>query len=120
VEILPGRREKLDEYVKKGYRLFGMSNQSGVAKGLVSARNADSCFKRTNELLGHNIKYTFCPHNVPPTCYCRKPQVGLFVWLYELCKLNPAQCIFVGDQTTDKTVAQRCKMQYYHPDEFFK
>jgi phosphoglycolate phosphatase-like HAD superfamily hydrolase len=35
-------------------------------------------------------------------------------------KLNPAECIFVGDATSDKTCAERAGMQYKHPADFFK
>jgi HAD superfamily hydrolase (TIGR01662 family) len=120
VEILSGRTKKLREYQEKGYQLFGVSNQSGVAKGILTAAQAHACFERTNELLGLHIDYKFCPHNIPPVnCYCRKPHVGHGVWLIEEHLLDREQCIFVGDQTTDKTFAQRCGFRYYHADEFF-
>lgn len=121
VKVLPGRKEKLDEYVKKGYRLLGASNQSGIAKGTITAQDAVDCFEETNRQLGHSIEYFFCRHSIPPVvCYCRKPHVGIFVHFIEKYKLDTDQCIFVGDQTSDRTAAERCKIKYYHPDEFFK
>jgi HAD superfamily hydrolase (TIGR01662 family) len=120
VKILPGRKEKLAEYVKKGYKLLGASNQSGVARKNLTAQDAVDCFEETNRLLGHEIDYFFCRHSIPPVvCYCRKPQVGIFVHFMEKHLLDPEQCIFVGDQTSDKTFAERCKIKYYHADEFF-
>lgn len=121
VKILPGRKEKISEYVKKGYKLLGASNQSGIAKGVLTAQDAVDCFEETNRQLGHDIEYFFCRHSIPPVvCYCRKPQVGIFVHFMEKHLLDPEQCIFVGDQTSDKTFAERCKIKYYHADEFFK
>lgn len=121
VKILPGRKEKIAEYVKKGYRLLGVSNQSGIAKGVLSAGQAVDCFEQTNQLLGFDIEYFFCQHSIPPVvCYCRKPHCGIGVHFIEKYKLNPAECIFVGDQTTDKTFAARCGFQYYDQSEFFK
>jgi D-glycero-D-manno-heptose 1,7-bisphosphate phosphatase len=121
VEILPGRAEKLTEFVNQGYVLLGVSNQSGVDKGILTYEDAVACFERTNELLGHKIDYVFCPHqSAPPNCYCRKPQSGHGVHFIEKYKLNVNECIFVGDKTTDKTFAQRVGFQYFHPDEFFK
>lgn len=119
VEILPGRIEKLKEYESKGYLLLGVSNQSGIAKGLVSEENAIAAFKRTNELLGCDIDFNYCPHSVPPSCYCRKPQSGLGVYLIEKHKLDPNSCIYVGDATTDKTFAKRLGFKYFTPEEFF-
>jgi len=120
VELLPGRKEKIDEYVAAGYILAGVSNQSGVHKGILTKQMAIDCFQRTNDLLGHKIDFQFCPHGVPPTCYCRKPGSGLGVLLIEKYQLNPLECVFVGDQTSDKTWAKRLGFKYFHPDEFFK
>lgn len=119
VEILPGRKEKLDQLKEDGYILLGASNQSAVAKGL-SLETADACFQRTNELLGHKIEYKFCPHRIPPvSCYCRKPHPGLGAWFIWKYQLNPADCIMVGDQTSDKTFAKRCGFQYQDEKDFF-
>lgn len=121
VEILPGRSEIIQEYRDKGYLIFGVSNQSGIAKNILSLKDAVDCFEKTNELLKQSIEYYYCPHHIPPVkCYCRKPHSGIGVYLIEKYKLNPALCIFVGDQTTDKTFSERCGFQYFHPDNFFK
>jgi histidinol phosphatase-like enzyme len=86
----------------------------------LSHETAVACFERTNELLGLKIDYHFCPHQSnPPVCYCRKPQSGNAVLLIEKYKLNPAECIFVGDQTSDKTFAARAGFKYFHVDQFF-
>jgi HAD superfamily hydrolase (TIGR01662 family) len=121
VNLLPGRKEKLNEYVKKGYKLLGASNQSGIAKGVLSNQDSIDCFERTNELLGHKIEYMFCPHSIPPVvCYCRKPHAGIGAAFIEKHKLDASQCIMVGDQTTDETFAKRCGFQYVDQAEFFK
>jgi len=119
VELLPNRREKVQELIRDKMLLLGVSNQSTIAKGLPEA-DARACFERTNELLGTKIEYHFCPHNVPPVCYCRKPASGLAVLLIEKHKLDPAKCIYVGDQTTDRTFAQRIGFQYIDQVEYFK
>jgi HAD superfamily hydrolase (TIGR01662 family) len=121
VNILPGRVEKLKEMEKDGYLLLGVSNQSGVAKRSLSHDDAVACFERTNDLLGFDIDYRFCPHqSAPPVCYCRKPQSGLAVALIREFDLDPSQCIFVGDYTTDKTFAKRIGFQYFDAKDFFK
>ncbi len=121
IEILPNRKRILEEWQKKGYALLGVSNQAGVAKNMPTATGAVKCFEKTNALLGLSIDYHFCPHKVPPIiCYCRKPGSGLGVALIEKYKLDPAQCIFVGDQTSDKTFTTRCGFQFQHADIFFR
>ena len=120
VSILNGRTEKIKQYKDAGYILLGVSNQSGIAKGHLDHKTAEDCFRRTHELLGVDIEFHFCPHqSSPPVCYCRKPQSGLLVLLVQKHKLNPAECIFVGDQTSDKTAAERMGISFEFADKFF-
>ena len=121
IEIKPNRTKVLEEYKKKGYRLLGISNQSGVHKGELSEATAHELFQHTNQLLGVDIEYRFCPHqSAPISCYCRKPMPGIFVEFMLKYKLNPKECIFVGDMTTDETFAKRSGIQYVDQAEFFK
>lgn len=121
IEILPGRKEKLAQLMKEGYILLGVSNQSGVAKGHLTHDMATKCFEKTNELLGADIDFNFCPHTVPPiVCYCRKPGVGMGIEFIEKYKLDVSQCIVVGDMTTDETFAKRCGFKYIDQSKFFK
>lgn len=119
VELMPRRAETLARWRDDGYLLLGVSNQSGIARGQVSPEAVEACFRHTNELLGLDIEVASCPHNVPPTCYCRKPQSGLGVALIEKHQLDPARCLVVGDQTTDKTFAKRLGMDYADQADFF-
>ena len=78
-------------------------------------------FDYTNQQLGVDIEYVFCPHqSAPPMCYCRKPFAGFGVHFINKHKLNRKDTIFVGDMTTDKTFAARCGFQYVDQGEFFK
>ena len=120
VRVLDGRTEVLQKYKDQGYLLLGVSNQSGVEKEKLSADDAHACFKRTNELVGHDIEYYFCPHgSFPIACFCRKPMPGLGAHLIEKHKLDPNQCIMIGDMTSDKTFAKRSGFQFRHASEFF-
>ena len=120
IEIIPGRADVLKRYQAQGYKLLGVSNQSGVAKGDLSYDDAEKCFEKTNELLGLDIDVRFCHHKVPPiTCYCRKPGVGYGVEFIEKYKLNPSETIMVGDMTSDATFAKRCGFKYIPADKFF-
>ena len=121
VEILPNRKGILADYAKK-MPIFGVSNQSGIAKKKLTREQAIACFEETNKQLGVKIEeYLFCPHNIPPVkCYCRKPHPGFGAYLMWKYKLDPSKCIFVGDQTSDKTFASRCGFQYADQKDFFK
>jgi HAD superfamily hydrolase (TIGR01662 family) len=121
IKIKDNRKEVLQKYLDQGYLLLGVSNQSGVHKGELSYDICDELFKYTNQQIGLDIDYKFCPHqSAPISCYCRKPSVGLGVEFILKYKLNRQQSIFVGDMTTDKTFATRCGFQYMDQSEFFK
>ena len=120
IRILPGRKEKLLDLVKQGYRLLGVSNQSGIAKGDLTDEQARSYFEHTIKELGVPIEIGYCPHRIPPmSCWCRKPQSGLGVAYIEKYKLDPRLCIMVGDMTTDKTFATRLGMGFVDAAKFF-
>lgn len=122
VRAFKERAGKVREYEKQGYILLGASNQSGVAKGQLSAADAEACFDETlkqMDLTFEEVRY--CPHKVPPiTCYCRKPGPGMGVELIVKYKLDPRQCIYVGDMTTDKSFAGRCGFKFVDHTEFFR
>lgn len=121
IKILPNRRETLARYEKQGYKLLGVSNQSGVEKGVFTFDEAVACFEKTNELLDFKIDYKFCPHHsFPIRCFCRKPMPGLGVYFIEKYGLDPKQCIMVGNATSDKTFAERSGFQYQDAEVFFK
>lgn len=121
VKVRPTVVKKIKEYADNGYRLLGVSNQSGIHKGVLSDSKARELFDHTNKLLGLEIEYVFCPHqSAPPICFCRKPGPGWGVHFIEKYRLSPKDCIFVGDMTTDRTFATRCGFQYVDQAEFFK
>lgn len=120
IEIKPGREEVIKKFAAQNYKILGVSNQSGVAKGALTYKKARELFDHTNKLLNVDIDVYFCPHqSAPLTCYCRKPQVGAFVWLMNKYKLDRKQCFFVGDFTSDQTFATRCGIRYFDQAEFF-
>lgn len=113
---------KLNRLKNLGILFLGASNQSGIAKGILTKEDAEACFLETTKQLGMEFKeILYCPHAIPPiTCYCRKPGVGMLVELMWKYKLNPKKSIFVGDQKTDETCAIRCGMNFEYADKFFK
>lgn len=121
VKILPGRDQMLKAAQAAGFKLLGVSNQSGVAKGHLTAAMADACFEETNRQLGVDIEFHYCPHgSFGGGCYCRKPQTGFGMMLVHRHSLNPSECLFVGDMTSDRTFARRCGFQFQWAHEAFK
>jgi histidinol-phosphate phosphatase family protein len=114
----------LESYREKGYVLIGVSNQSGISRGILTQEKADAIFEQTRSLLGYSEKefpIMYCPHpSSPPVCFCRKPQVGMAMEAIMKLGLDPRQCIMVGDYKTDESMAERLQMTYYDVKDFWK
>ncbi|MHA1518792.1 MAG: HAD-IIIA family hydrolase [Promethearchaeota archaeon] len=120
VVILPRRSEILHKYQQFGWMILGVSNQSGISSGDLTYQQARDIFNYTNDLLGIDIDFKFCPHQAyPPVCYCRKPLPGFAIEFIEEYKLNPKECIMVGDLTSDRTFAEKSGFRFIHSDVFF-
>lgn len=121
VSLIPGRTELLRRWVDAGYKLFLISNQSGIASGKVSEENVREAFDRTIELLDVPIEEVcFCPHRAfPVVCFCRKPMPGMAVYLMRKHKLDPAKTFMVGDMDSDRRFAEGLSIAYYDAAEFF-
>lgn len=124
VKVFPGMRERIEAYRRAGYLIFGISNQSGIATGKVSAAAVEACMAETRRQLGcsdndDELPITYCPHRPAPiTCYCRKPQVGQAMAFIEKHRLCPSACVMVGDQKSDQTMAERLGMKYIDATAF--
>ena len=122
VRVFPPCGRAMLAHRKQGYILLGCSNQSGISKGDVTQAAVEACFKETHHQLGVVVdELKYCPHRPPgDSCYCVKPQSGLGVYFIRKHNLDPAQCIMVGDQTKDRTWADRLGFQYIDHADFFK
>ena len=110
----------LNDFINRGYKLIGISNQSGIAKGIITEKIAQDCFDKTCEMLNINFPILYCPHqSVPIVCYCRKPQTGNMVLACLKYNIDPEKSLFVGDMKTDQTTAERLSIPFIYADKFF-
>lgn len=121
VEILPGRRKRLVQWLDAGWQLFFVSNQSGVASGKVSEAAVQAGFERTRELLDLPIvDVAYCPHPAfPAGCFCRKPMPGMAVALAQKHALDLSKSVMVGDRDTDADFAKAIGARYFDAEVFF-
>ncbi|HSB61497.1 MAG TPA: aldo/keto reductase [Vicinamibacteria bacterium] len=120
VELLPGRAEVLARYREDGWLPLGLSWHPEVGAGSAGAERVAACFERTHELLGAGMEVLYCPHpGGPPVCWCRKPLPGLGVVLIQRHRLDPARCLYVGDDGNDRAFARRLGFPYREAREFF-
>ena len=121
IELLPGRKAVLERWISEGYKLFFISNQSGVHSGKLTSEDADTCFQKTIELLGLPIEEVcYCPHSAFPVgCFCRKPMPGIAVYLSNKYQLAPEHLVMVGDMKSDAAFAEGLGIRYFDAEQFF-
>lgn len=120
--ILPLRREVLRRWHDQGYRLFFVSNQSGIASGKTSRELVEAAFDKTIEALDLPIAdVAYCPHQAfPVACFCRKPMPGLAVQLIERHALSIPDLIVVGDMRSDHGLAEGIGARFVDAADFFE
>ena len=106
VVLMPGARQALDRLRAAGVPLAVVSNQSGVARGLLSLEQVEAVNQRIEELLGPLGTWVVCPHGPGDGCECRKPKAGLLVQAAQALGVDPARCALVGDIGSDVEAAR--------------
>ena len=84
-----------------GIRTAVVSNQSGVARGLLTRAQVDAVNARAAELIGDLGPVFVCEHGPDDGCRCRKPAPGLVLQAAAALGLDPADCAVVGDIGAD-------------------
>lgn len=106
VTPVPGARQALDRLRAKGVPLAVVSNQSGVARGLISAQQLERVNRRVEELLGPLGPWLVCVHGPDEGCTCRKPAPGLVRRAAAALGVEPQRCAVIGDIGADVEAAR--------------
>lgn len=93
----------------KKYQIIVVTNQRGIAKGLLTDSGFQSITKKMSLYLKNlglcvNAVY-YCPHEISDNCTCRKPKSGLILEAIKDFKINPRTSIMVGDAESDRKSA---------------
>ncbi|GGV72056.1 hypothetical protein GCM10010294_32100 [Streptomyces griseoloalbus] len=107
VRPVEGAREALGELRARGIRTGVVTNQSGIARGLLTEADARRVNRRVEELLGPFDVWALCPHGPDDGCRCRKPRPGMVLWAAGRICVNPADCVVIGDIGADMEAARR-------------
>jgi len=105
VVVMPGAREALERLRAAGVATAVVSNQSGVARGLIRVEQVETVNRRVEELLGPMGPWMVCPHGPWEGCGCRKPAPGLIKAAAGALGVDPADCVVIGDIGADVEAA---------------
>jgi histidinol-phosphate phosphatase family protein len=106
VRPMPGAAAALARLREHGLRLGVVTNQSGVARGYITAEQLDAVHRRIHELLGPFDTWRTCEHDETAGCPCRKPRPGMVLAAARDLGVDPGQCVVVGDIGSDIAAAQ--------------
>lgn len=125
VQVFPEVPAILAEYKKRGWRIVAISNQGGVALGILSADDCAACMMETQkQCKGLFDQICFCTHHPDAAdpeyavCWCRKPRIGLILTAANAlaAKFNeyypPHLALFVGDRIEDQECAENAGIKF--------
>jgi histidinol-phosphate phosphatase family protein len=107
VALLPGAAAAIRRLNAAGVAVIVVTNQSGIARGLLTPDDYARVRERLDALLGAEgarIDATYvCPHfpDVSGPCDCRKPALKLYRDAVREHALDPARSLFTGDRWRD-------------------
>jgi histidinol-phosphate phosphatase family protein len=105
--ILPGAAAAIAQLNASGVLVIVVTNQSGIARGLLTEADYDAVRERVDELLaaqGAHVDATYvCPHHPDYTgpCDCRKPATLLYRRAAAEHGLDLVQSVYIGDRWRD-------------------
>jgi len=90
---------------RAGFLLFVVSNQRGIARGLVTEQTLAEIEQEIQRgLAPHGVQITafrYCPHQLDEGCDCRKPRPGLILELAAAHDIDLESSWTVGDSPAD-------------------
>lgn len=103
-----GAKKALKKLFSAGYKIFVISNQAGVTKGIYSQKILDAITRNMlAELKNYGVKIAgvyYCIHINEDNCGCRKPKAGLIkkaMREHRLSKSLLKNTFVVGDSVRD-------------------
>lgn len=106
-EFIDGIFGLIKSYQEKGFLIFIITNQAGIARGYYTEED----FKMLTEwmidqFLKRGIKITkvyHCPHHpeITGNCECRKPNPGMILDAIKEFEIDPVNSVLIGDKKSD-------------------
>lgn len=116
-EFIPEFLEIIPIWSRHFKRIFIMTNQRGVAKGVMAEKTLGDIHKRmVNEIIkigGKIDKIYYCTafSDADP---CRKPNRGMFdKLLLDYPDIDPCKCLMIGDSDSDIKFATNCNINSF-------
>jgi D-glycero-D-manno-heptose 1,7-bisphosphate phosphatase len=109
-EPIDGSLEAIARLNYAGYRVVVITNQSGIARGLLDVETLNRIHSKMRRMLaqmgGRIEAIMYCPHGPEDGCSCRKPHNGSFADLAHRLRVNLDNVPAIGDSMRDIQAAK--------------
>lgn len=120
LELLPDSAKAIREAKDLGFKVFIITNQSGVARGLLTERDLEEIHTRLVDVLAaehaHIDAIYYCPHHPDfgsgeyrKECDCRKPNIGMVTQAAREFDVDPKASFVIGDRMIDIQLGRNIK-----------
>ncbi len=105
VRPVAGALDALGRLRDRGLLLAVVTNQSGVAKGLITPDQLEAVNAKVDAVLGPFDSWQICTHDDGDGCRCRKPAPGMVQAAADALGVDPTRCVMIGDTGGDVEAA---------------
>jgi histidinol-phosphate phosphatase family protein len=106
VRPVPGARRAVDSLRARGIAVGVVTNQSGVARGLLTLDQVRAVNDQVERLLGPFDTWQVCPHGERDGCPCRKPRPGMVLAASAALGVPVCRITVIGDIGADVEAAR--------------
>ena len=121
LKILDGVIEGLKAVQDLNYKIFIITNQSGIARGFFTLRDLQHFMKTLLMILEDSdifmTDYFSCPHHIEgvlaeftKSCECRKPKPGMIMQAKKKYNLDLSRSVLIGDKESDILAGKEAKL----------
>ncbi len=104
-EWMPGAISAIQWLREEGYRVFVVTNQSGIGRGLYTEGDFLVLSNWMLETIHLDALY-YCPHTPEDQCPARKPGAGMLEKAALEFELDKTRSFMIGDKSADQAAAE--------------
>ena len=115
-DFVEGVFDLLQHFIKQGFILFIVTNQSGIGRGYYSSKDFEILTTwMLNELAEQGIKIEavhHCHHAPEEKCFCRKPAIGMVDAILFEHNIDLDNSWMIGDKQSDIDLAHNAHIAH--------